>query len=161
VRRSAPSEAVGGDLVAATRTQIESRLEELRPLVAEVARLERALAALETIERPSTPRAPTRPGRRRRRGRPPGRRSSGTRADQFLALVLDRPGITIAEAAKATGAAPTYLYRIAATLEREGTVRRERRGFVAPGVEGPTAPEPRGEGPPPTGVAIPLPEPRT
>jgi hypothetical protein len=56
---------------------------------------------------------------------------------------------------EATGAAPTYLYRIAATLQREGTARREGGGFAAPGVEGPAAPEQPGEGaPPPTGVAI-------
>ena len=55
--------------------------------------------------------------------------------------------------------APTYLYRIAATLEREGTMRREGRGFVAPGAEGPAAPEQPGEGASaPTGVAISPPE---
>ena len=71
----------------------------------------------------------------------------------------ERQGITVAEAAKAIGAAPTYLYRIAATLEREGTVRRDGRGFVAPGTEGPAAPEQPGEGvPAPTGVTISLPE---
>ncbi len=76
-----------------------------------------------------------------------------------MALVRDRPGITVAEAAKATGAAPTSLYRIAATLEREGTVRREGRGFVAPGTEGPAAPAQPGEdSPPTTGETVTLPE---
>jgi DNA-binding IclR family transcriptional regulator len=69
--------------------------------------------------------------------------------------VRERPGVTVPEAAQAMGAAPTHVYRIAATLLKEGTVRREGRGFVAPGVEGPAAPEQPGEGgPPATGLAI-------
>lgn len=153
-----PSERTNRDLLAATRDAIEERIRELRPLVAEVPRLEQALAALQGIEGEAQPERPPPPAARRRRGRPPGRRSKGTRTDQFLALVRDRPGVTIGEAAEAIGAAPTYLYRIAATLEREGTVRREGRGYVAPG-SGPAAPERPGEdGPAPTGTPISLPE---
>jgi hypothetical protein len=148
------------DLIGATRAGIEARLREIRPLVAEVPRLERALAALKAIAKQPQPQPATRgAGRRRRPGRRRGRRSAGTRSEQFLALVRDRPGVTIPEAAKAIGAAPTSLYRIAATLEREGTVRREGRGFVAPGTDGPAAAEQPGEGAPPsTGVAVSLPE---
>jgi hypothetical protein len=141
------------DLIATTRAAIEQRLNELRPLVAEVGRLERALAALEAIE--ERPRAQRARGGAAGGRRPRGRRSAATRADEFLALVRERPGVTVPEAARATGAAPTYLYRIAATLEREGTVRREGRGFAAPGVEGRAAPHQPGEGSaPPTGVEI-------
>ena len=147
------------DLIEATRVAIEERLDELRPLVAEVERLERALAALQAADGQAEPDQPATRRRGRRRGRPPGRRSAGTRTDQFLALVRDRPGITVAEAAKATGAAPTSLYRIAATLKREGTVRREGRGFVASGTEGGAAPERSGEDSgPPTGETISLPD---
>jgi transposase-like protein len=121
--------------------------------VAEVARLERALAALQGIEGGAATQRPAPPTRRRRRGRPPGRRDSGSRADQFLAHVRDNPGATVSEAAKRMGIGPNYLYRIAATLEREGTVRREGRSFVAPGTSGPAAPEQPGDGAP-TGVAI-------
>ena len=151
-----PRAPKGPDLIATTRAAIEQRLNELGPLVTEIGRLERALAALEAIEEPPrAQRARRGTARRRRPGRPRGRKTAGTRADEFLALVRERPGVTVAEAAKATGAAPTYLYRIAATLEREGTVRRAGRGFVASGVEGPAAPEEPGEGAPaPTGVAI-------
>ena len=158
----AGSDASTPDLIEATRAAIDERLNELRPLVAEVPRLERALAALQTAEGLEQPDQAATRRRARRRGRPPGGRSAGTRTDQFLALVRDRPGITVAGAAKAMRVAPNYLYRIAATLEREGTVRREGRGFVAPGTEGPAAPEQPGEhSPPATGVAIPLPESET
>jgi hypothetical protein len=151
----------GADLISATRTEIEARLRELRPLVAEVPRLERALAALQAVEKEAAGQPPAPRTSRRRRGRPAGRGNSGTstRADQFLALVRDRPGITAREAAQALGAAPTYVYRIAATLQKEGTIRKDGRSFVAPGTAGPAAPEQPGEGAPsPTGVTVSLPE---
>ena len=60
------------------------------------------------------------------------------------------------------GVAPSSLYRIAATLEREGTVRREGRGFVAPGTSGRAAPKQAGEeSPPTTGETISSPESET
>jgi hypothetical protein len=127
--------------------------------VAEVQRLERALAALQAAERQAEPDRPATPKPGRRRGRPPGRRSAGTRTDQFLALVRDRPGITAREAAQALGAASTYVHRIAATLEKEGTVRKEGRGFAASGTASPATPEQPAEGAPvATGTMVSLPE---
>jgi transposase-like protein len=143
------------DLIDSVRADIEQRLNEIRPLVAEVERLERALAALDgsVSEAPLAPggartrsgrpaageaeRSATRPGRRGRR-----RRGEPSRGDEFLATVRKRPGVTIAEAAREMGIAPNYLYRLAATLEREGTVEREGRGFTAPGRTGVAAPPP-------------------
>jgi hypothetical protein len=58
--------------------------------------------------------------------------------------VRKRPGVTIAEAAREMDIAPNYLYRLAATLEREGTVERDGRGFSAPGHSGVAAPPPSG-----------------
>jgi hypothetical protein len=73
--------------------------------------------------------------------------------------VRDRPGITVAEAAQPMGIGPNNLYRIPATLEREGTLSREGRGFVAPGTGGPAAPEqPDKEALPPTGATFSPPE---
>jgi hypothetical protein len=50
--------AYKADLIATTREAIEQRLNELRPLVAEIGRVERALAALQAIEERPRPQRP-------------------------------------------------------------------------------------------------------
>jgi hypothetical protein len=108
--------------------EIEARLKELRPLVDEYNRLEAALGAFTGTT--TTKAAPTR--RRRsassngRRGRP---RGSGTRAAQALALVGERPGITIPELADAMGIKQNYLYRVMPGLAEEGKVTKSGRGW--------------------------------
>jgi hypothetical protein len=124
--------------------ELRQRRDELRPMVAELTQVESAISALEQLERPSGRGSSARGGRRRagrpatgrRRGRPP--KGQPTRSDQFLALVAERPGITISEAAQELGIEPNYLYRVSATLQREGTIVKEGRGF-APGVASPAA----------------------
>src|SRR3954453_4286721 len=99
------------DFLEEKRKEISQRLKELRPLVDEYHRLEAAEQALSGVGgngRSSTAPAPAAPRRARsppaktsgtgRRGRP---RGSGTRANQALALVKERPGITIPELAEA------------------------------------------------------------
>ena len=109
--------------------EIEARLKELRPLVEEYSRLEAALGAF-TGTTTTTKAAPTR--RRRaassngRRGRP---RGSGTRAAQALALVGEKPGITIPELADAMGIKQNYLYRVMPGLAEEGKVTKSGRGW--------------------------------
>jgi hypothetical protein len=108
--------------------EIEARLKELRPMVDEYNRLEAALAAFTGTT--TTKAAPTR--RRRsassngRRGRP---RGSGTRAAQALALVGEKPGITIPELADAMGIKQNYLYRVMPGLAEEGKVTKSGRGW--------------------------------
>jgi hypothetical protein len=106
---------------------LRRRRDELRPLVDELQRIETAIDALERIDHGAGNGAPaaTRPGRRR--GRP--RKGEPNRSDQFLALVRDG-GTTIPAAAEALGIGPNYLYRIAGTLESEGTIRKEGREYV-------------------------------
>ena len=111
--------------------EIEARLKELRPLVDEYNRLEAALGAFTgTTTATTTKAAPTR--RRRsassngRRGRP---RGSGTRAAQALALVGEKPGITIPELADAMGIKQNYLYRVMPGLAEEGKVTKIGRGW--------------------------------
>ena len=111
--------------------EIEARLKELRPLVDEYNRLEGALGAFTgTAPATTTKAAPTR--RRRsassngRRGRP---RGSGTRAAQALALVGEKPGITIPELADAMGIKQNYLYRVMPGLAEEGKVTKSGRGW--------------------------------
>lgn len=121
--------------------ELKQRRDELRPLVDELSQIEAAIAALEPVGsgaragagrgRPANGRRGPRSGaqgNKPRRGRPP--KGEPTRSDQFLALVEQQPGIGIGEAAQQLAIEPNYLYRVSATLQREGTIRKEGRGFV-------------------------------
>ena len=118
---------------------VRKRLAELDE---ERKRLERALAELGgTVTR--------RPGRPRGSGRGPGRppkaassstgtaprkrrrRRSGTRADQAVALVEQKPGISASEIAKTMKIKPNYLYRVLGELEKEGRVMKKGREYHA------------------------------
>jgi len=126
------------DFLSQTRTDLDNRLKELRPLYEEYLRLEKAKAALEGLDGPRR-RGPGRPpgsrstatrsgnGRRRRR-----RRRGGTRAEQALAVIKDNPGITVSELAPKVGISQkNYLYRVMNGLAADGLVRKEGRGYRA------------------------------
>jgi hypothetical protein len=125
------------DFLTQTRTDLDNRLKELRPLYEEYLRLEKAKAALEGLDGPRR-RGPGRPrgsgtaarsgnGRRRRR-----RRRGGTRAEQALAVVRENPGITVSELAPKVGISQkNYLYRVMNGLTADGLVRKEGRGYRA------------------------------
>ena len=122
------------------KREIDARLKELRPLVDEYQRLEAAAAALGGVPASAGRAAGPPPKRRqqrraaaaapaagkRRRGRP---RGSGTRSKQALELVRNRPGITIPEIAEAMGIQQNYLYRVLPSLQKDGLVRKEGRGW--------------------------------
>jgi hypothetical protein len=115
--------------------ELRARRDELRPLVDELQRIEAAIEALERAggarSAPAAPATGSRaagPGTRRRRGRP--RRGEPNRSDQFLQLVR-KGAISVPDAARVLGIGPNYLYRIAGTLESEGTIRKQGREFVA------------------------------
>jgi hypothetical protein len=121
------------DFLDEKRKEIDARLRELRPLVDEYQRLEKAATALAGV--PSTSgRAPaSADGRKRRsssgggrRGRP---RGSGKRALQAQELVGAQPGITIPELADAMDIQANYLYRVMPTLQQEGKVRKDGKGW--------------------------------
>ena len=128
------------DFLDEKREEIDKRLSELRPLVDEYQRLEQAAAALAGVTktgggRASSSRTAGRSSSRRRngsggsgarRGRP---RGSGKRALQAHELVSARPGITIPELADAMKIQTNYLYRVMPTLESEGKIRREGKGW--------------------------------
>jgi hypothetical protein len=121
------------DFLDQKRQEIANRLKELRPLVEEYRRLEAAEAALAGVgdgpaRRPS---GRTRPAGARSgggRGRP---RGTGTRSREALELVRSRPGITIPEIADAMGIKQNYLYRVLPSLQKDGLVRKEGRGWHA------------------------------
>lgn len=123
------------DFLDEKRKEINARLRELQPLVEEHARLEKAAAALAGVGTTGSGararRAGGGNGRRRgtgsgRRGRP---RGSGKRALQAQELVSARPGITISELADAMNIQANYLYRVMPTLQQEGKVRKEGKGW--------------------------------
>jgi hypothetical protein len=124
------------DFLDEKKREIQARLKELRPLVDEFHRLEAAEQALSGVGGGGAGSAPTRArsGRRRaaptasrgRRGRP---RGSGTRAQQALKLVTERPGISIPELAQAMGIKQNYLYRVMPSLAEEGKVTKTGRGW--------------------------------
>jgi hypothetical protein len=115
---------------------LRRRRDELKPLVGELERIEAAIAALEAANsgaggnggsRASTASTSAPARGRRRRGRP--RKGEPNRTDQFLELVRSG-GISIPSAAREMGIGPNYLYRIAGTLEGEGTIKKQGREFV-------------------------------
>lgn len=144
------------DFLDEKRQEINDRLAELKPLVEEYSRLQAAAAALEGVSdgaaapaRAAAPaaaaparRGPGRPRRsatsapartasgapRRRAGR---RKGSGTRSLQALTFVQEQPGITIPELAARMGIKQNYLYRVLPSLEQEGKVEKQGRGWHA------------------------------
>jgi len=106
-------------------TDLRRRRDELRPLVTELERIEAAIAALERANTSNGSGAA--PAPKRRRGRP--RKGEPNRTDQFLALVR-AGGASIPAAAKELGIGPNYLYRLANTLQAEGTIRKQGREYV-------------------------------
>jgi CRP-like cAMP-binding protein len=126
------------DFVDSTVKEIDARLSALKD---EVAKLEAARTALVGARRgpgrppgsgsaTTTRRRAGRPARTGRRpGRPRGRRSGGTRANQALELVRNQPGITIPQIAESLKIEPNYLYRVMPRLVAEGQVKREGQGW--------------------------------
>jgi hypothetical protein len=121
------------DFLDEKRKEIQARLKELRPLVDEFRRLEAAERALSGVGNSSGGGTATAAPRRARRGSGTGRRGrprgTGTRAQEALKLVTDRPGITIPELAEAMGIKQNYLYRVMPTLAEEGRVVKSGRGW--------------------------------
>src|SRR3954452_7004347 len=138
------------DFLEEKKREINARLKELRPLVDEYHRLEAAAAALDgvgdTAAAASTSARGAGTGASRRgrgggtrassgggsgsgtgrRGRP---RGSGTRSKQALELVRARPGISIPEMAQEMGIQQNYLYRVLPSLQKDGLVRKDGRGW--------------------------------
>jgi len=115
----------GPSAVADAANLIRERIGELD---AERKQLERALASLtggrEGRRGPGRPRSSQGTGRRRRR-------RGGTRADQAVKMIQDRPGITASEIATKMSIKPNYMYRVLADLEKEGRVKKDGRTYTA------------------------------
>lgn len=113
------------DFLDSKKTEIKSRLEELKGAVEEHARLQAALDALEGVNRGG---AATTTGARR--GRP---RGTGTRAQEAIEAVTKEPGLTAGEIAERMGINQNYLYRVLPALEQDGKLEKRGRGWYLPG----------------------------
>ena len=126
------------DFLEEKKREINTRLKELRPLVEEFHRLEAAAAALEGLPAggrssgsPATAAAP----RKRRNGAASGTgrggrpRGSRTRSKQALELVRTRPRSTQPDIPEAMDIQQNYLYRVLPSLQKDGLVRKEGRGW--------------------------------
>lgn len=116
------------DFVDSTVKDIDNRLAELGQ---EVKKLEAARAALVGGRRGPgrPPGSTTRRRAPRSAGRPRRRRGGNTRAAQALALVRDKPGITIPQIAESLKIEPNYLYRVMPKLVEDGSVKRDGQGW--------------------------------
>lgn len=59
----------------------------------------------------------------------PRRKRKGTRADQAVKLIEDKPGIAAKDIAKAMKIKPNYLYRVLGDLEKEGRVIKTGKNY--------------------------------
>ena len=146
------------DFLETKRDEIAKRLAELKPLVDEYSYLQAAAKALAGIPSangaaatasspaparrgPGRPRGgkssakrtatakPGRPAKAARKGRTGRPKGNGKRAAETLALITEKPGITIPEMAPRLGIKPTYFYRVLPVLVEAGSVVKRGRGW--------------------------------
>jgi hypothetical protein len=125
------------DFLDSKRKEIDDRLAELRPMVDEYQRLEKAAAALAGVGSNGASGRRTRSAAKRGPGRPKGSssgkrgrpRGSGTRSIQALELVTSNPGVTIPELATQMGIKQNYLYRVLPSLQKDGKVKKQGKGW--------------------------------
>jgi transposase len=114
--------------------RVARRMTELRPLVDEYRELEQVAQRL-GVAPPVAAETPAPRRRPRRRSRPAATAtpSAGARArangrrDQLLAIVKERPGVTVREVGTELGVDPTSLYRIVHRLEQDGALQKSGR----------------------------------
>lgn len=127
-RRGEPDPGAGLSLEQLI-TQIDTRLDVLRPLVREFEQLESARAVLVADHGVGTRRArrSVRPGAASAaRGR---RAPRGANREAILRLAGERPGITVAEIATATGIGKPTVHSTVYTLTRGGALERAGDGI--------------------------------
>lgn len=128
------------DLVGQIQRDIEKRLQELRPLIAEKERLEAVLVALtngSTGAAASPAAAPrARATTTRSAGRAPyaggksRRAPRGANREAILSVVRERPGVSAAEVASITRIAKPTVHTTISQLKRKGILEAEGSGGV-------------------------------
>jgi hypothetical protein len=112
------------DLVDETLTLIRRRLTELKPSVEEYHRLRAAGEALGGLD--GSPRRTPRPRRDRKSSTVSQRAPRGQNREKALAVIGERPGVTVTELAEVTGIGKPTLYNLAHTLAEKGEVEKLR-----------------------------------
>lgn len=132
-------------LLPRLKQEIEARLAELRPLVAEVEQLEAAKAALLARSDLAAPATATPSRRRAARNGGGGRRAvararraapaedgerapRGANRDAIVRLVEERPGVSVAEIASVTKIAKPTVATTVSKLKRDGVLADEAGG---------------------------------
>jgi hypothetical protein len=127
------------ELLERIQAELRERVERNRRAVEGYRRLERALAALDAVQTSDSarPREEARSigrgggsGHARRRRAPRGRNRA-----RVLAVVAERPGVSAAELAQASGVQKDVLYGLLGRLVRPGELQKEElpggvRGYV-------------------------------
>ena len=154
-------------LLPRLKQEIEARLAELRPLIAEIEQLEAAKAAL--LARDEAPTAPAtrpkparraRPAGRARRSRAAAEQGDGGRAprganrDAILKVVEERPGVSVAEIASVTKIAKPTVATTVSKLKREGVLADEAGGVKLASRQAVTLSGAAGEPAPPREEAV-------
>jgi hypothetical protein len=120
------------DLVDKIRGEIDSRLEELRPLAREASDLQRAIDALNGMS--GAPRTDRR-GQRRRSGQRAAQRYRSGRTD-IRGLVIEfvgfNPGSTAGDVAKALSLDRKSVATRLAQLAKSGELAKAKRGYTTP-----------------------------
>lgn len=138
------------DFLDQKRREIDKRLAELEPLIAEHSRLQAAAEALGGIA-PSAANGVAASPARRGPGRPRGsknrrtktarattsrvaggrgrRKGTGKRSAEALAAITAQPGITVPELVSKIKVNQTYLYRVLPGLREEGKIIKQGRGW--------------------------------
>lgn len=119
--------ATANNAVAEAADLLRDRISELD---SERGKLEKALASLtDGREGKRGPGRPRGSGGSKSSGRRRRRRKGGTRAEQAVKLITEKPGQGASEIARELGIKPNYMYRVLAELEAEGKVRKDGRAY--------------------------------
>ncbi len=113
------------DLITRTKRELHERIASLEAAVEELPRLKRALAALEGDAAPARRSAGS---ARARDGRSSGRRRPrGANRDAILAVIRERPGVSVGEVANVVakeGVKKNVVYTTVNKLTKDGLIRK-------------------------------------
>jgi sugar-specific transcriptional regulator TrmB len=122
------------DLLTRITREIDERIEELRPQIAEIPALESARTALGATAADGRGRARARrraAAGRHAAGRPGKGAPRGANRQAILAVIAERPDVSAAELASKTGIAKPTLYTTLRALTKQGAIEKRELGGVA------------------------------
>jgi hypothetical protein len=119
------------DLLDSVRAQIDARIAELRPLVAEAESLKAALAALDGSASATAPTGSAAPTRRDRQGSGRRRARRGETRARVIDHVRANPGSTAGDVARALGLNRNTVATRLTQLAKSGELVKTARGYTA------------------------------